>query len=121
MEYLRRLQQLGCAFVDVSSGGLSPKQQIAVGPERIKAATGMPTIAVGLIAEPEQAEQILTANRADCIALARGMLYHPRWLWHAAARLGTQVEALPQFWRAAALGSFIMGRYGSGIGRVVWC
>lgn len=111
VEYVQRLQQLGCAFVDVSSGSLSPEQQIPVGPnyqvplaERIRAATGMPTIAVGLITEAEQAEQILAENRADCIALARGMLYNPRWPWHAAAKLGAQVEAPPQYWRAAPLG-----------------
>lgn len=106
--FVKRLQALGCAFVDVSSASLSPKQQIPVGPnyqvplaERIKAETGMPTVAVGLITEPEQAEAILTEGRADLIALARAMLYDPRWPWHAAAKLGAQVDAPPQYWRAA--------------------
>ena len=34
------------------------------------------------------------------IALARAMLYDPRWAWHAAAELGVTVEAPPQYWRA---------------------
>jgi NADPH2 dehydrogenase len=34
------------------------------------------------------------------VALARGMLYDPRWGWHAAAELGGQVEAPPQYWRS---------------------
>jgi NADPH2 dehydrogenase len=34
------------------------------------------------------------------VALARGMLYDPRWGWHAAVELGGQVEAPPQYWRS---------------------
>jgi hypothetical protein len=34
------------------------------------------------------------------VALARGMLYDPRWAWHAAAKLGGQVFAPPPYWRA---------------------
>lgn len=108
VEFVKLLKQRGCAFVDVSSASLSPKQQIPVGPSyqvplaaRIKADIGMPTIAVGLITEPEQAEEILTSGKADMVAFARAMLYDPRWPWHAAAALGAQVDAPPQYWRAA--------------------
>ena len=108
VEFIKLLKQRGCAFVDVSSGSLSPRQQIPVGPSyqvplaaRIKAETGMPTIAVGLITEPQQAEEIITAEKADLVAFARAMLYDPRWPWHAAAALGAQVDAPPQYWRAA--------------------
>jgi 2,4-dienoyl-CoA reductase-like NADH-dependent reductase (Old Yellow Enzyme family) len=107
-EFVCLLKQRGCAFVDVSSGSLSPRQQIPVAPnyqvplaQHIKAETGMPTIAVGLITEPQQAEEILTAGQADMVAFARAMLYDPRWPWHAAAALGAQVDAPPQYWRAA--------------------
>ena len=55
--------------------------------------TGLPTIAVGLITEPEQAEAIVASGQADLVALARGMLYDPRWPWHAAAKLGATVQA----------------------------
>ena len=99
------LQRRGCAFIDVSSGGLSPLQQIPVGPgyqvplaERIRRETGLPTIAVGLITEPIQAETIVSSGQADMVALARGMLYDPRWPWHAAAELGAQVDAPKQYW-----------------------
>jgi len=60
----------------------------------------MPTIAVGLITDARQAEQIVESGQADMVALARGMLYDPRWPWHAAAELGAQVATPPQYWRA---------------------
>ena len=91
----------------VSSGGVSPLQKIPVGPgyqigfaAAIRAATGLPTIGVGLITEPEHAEAIVLQGQADMVALARGILYDPRWPWHAAAKLGAQVDAPPQYWRS---------------------
>jgi len=105
--FSRALKARGCAAIHVSSGGLSPAQAIALGPgyqvpfaRRIKAEVGLPTIAVGLITEPEQAEAIIAAGDADAIALARAMLYDPRWPWHAAARLGGRVHAPPQYLRS---------------------
>ena len=101
-----QLKQEGCDYIHVSSGGISPKQQIQLGPnyqvpfaKAIKDATGIPTIAVGLITDPKQAEQILQNQEADLIALARAFLYKPRWAWEAAASLGGQVAASPQYWR----------------------
>ena len=64
----------------------------------VKAATGMPTIAVGLITEFEQAEAIVGTGDADLVALARTILYDPRWPWHAAAHFGATregAEAVP--------------------------
>ena len=49
-------------------------------------------IAVGLITDPQQAEQILENQQADAIGLARAMLYDPRW--HAAATLGQKSKLL---------------------------
>jgi len=105
--FAQALRQRGCAFIDVSSGGLSLQQKIAVGPgyqvpfaSRLRREAGMPVIAVGLITDAQQAEHILEAGDADMVALARGMLYDPRWPWHAAAELGAQVDAPPQYWRA---------------------
>lgn len=96
----------GCAYIHVSSGGLSPKQQIVPGPNyqvsfaaEIKKSVSIPVIAVGLITEPEQAEAILVEQQADMVALARGMLYDPRWPWHAAAKLGAKVNAPDQYQR----------------------
>lgn len=103
------LKKLGCDFIHVSSGGLSPRQQIPQIPgyqvpfaQRIKQETGLPTVTVGLITDPQEAEAILTEGKADLVALARGMLYNPRWPWHAAAALGAQISAPPQYWRSAS-------------------
>lgn len=105
--FAQALKKRGCSFLHVSSGGLSPLQQIPVGPnyqvpfaEHLKREVGMPTIAVGLITEPEQAEELIASGKADIVALARGVLYDPRWPWHAAAKLGAQVDAPPQYWRS---------------------
>ncbi|MGZ3304457.1 MAG: NADH:flavin oxidoreductase/NADH oxidase, partial [Asticcacaulis sp.] len=109
--FAQALKARGCDWIDVSSGGVSPLQQIPPGPgyqvplaEAVRRETGMTTMAVGLIDDPDQAEAILAAGQADLIALARGMLYDPRWGWHAAARLGAQVAAPPQYWRCAPHG-----------------
>ncbi|MCK9605596.1 MAG: NADH:flavin oxidoreductase/NADH oxidase [Methylomonas sp.] len=105
------LRKRGCAYIHVSSGGLSPLQQIPVGPnyqvplaESLRTETGLPTIAVGLITEPDQAEAIIAKDQADMVGLARGILYDPRWPWHAAATLNAQVVAPPQYWRCQPRG-----------------
>ncbi|MFP3675174.1 hypothetical protein SB724_20375, partial [Bacillus sp. SIMBA_031] len=58
-------------------------------------------MSVGLITKAEQAEKVVANGQADLVAIARGMLYNPRWGWHAAAKLGVHVDAPPQYWRAA--------------------
>lgn len=105
--FAEALKARGAAAIHVSTGGVSPKQKIVLGPgyqvpfaERVRAATDLPTIAVGLITEPRQAEQILAEGKADAISLARAMLYDPRWPWHAAAELGARVRAPKQYWRS---------------------
>ncbi|HEX2542133.1 MAG TPA: NADH:flavin oxidoreductase/NADH oxidase [Caldimonas sp.] len=107
LAFARALKARGCAAIHVSSGGVSPQQSIPVGPgyqvpfaQRVKAEVGLPTIAVGLITEAEQAEAIVASGQADAVSLARAMLYDPRWPWHAAARLGGQVDAPHQYWRS---------------------
>jgi 2,4-dienoyl-CoA reductase-like NADH-dependent reductase (Old Yellow Enzyme family) len=104
--FARALEARGCAAIHVSSGGLSPAQAIPVGPgyqvplaRAVKKAVGIPVIAVGLITDPEQAETIVRAGDADCVALARAMLYDPRWPWHAAAALGARVRPPNQYLR----------------------
>lgn len=117
IELARELQKRGVDWIDVSSAGLSPLQKITLGPgyqvpfaQAIKAATGVNTMAVGLITEPQQAEDILTGGKADMIAMARGMLYDPRWPWHAAAQLGASVDGPPQYWRSQP--SHLKGLFG---------
>ena len=101
------LKARGCAAIHVSSGGVSAQQKIALGPgyqvpfaERIRAATGRVPVAVGMITDALQAETIIASGQADAVALARAMLYDPRWPWHAAAALGAQVEVPKQYWRS---------------------
>jgi 2,4-dienoyl-CoA reductase-like NADH-dependent reductase (Old Yellow Enzyme family) len=105
--FAHELKKRGVDWIDASSGGVSPLQKIPLGPgyqvpfaQAIKQATGVITIAVGLITEAQQAEDIVASGKADMVALARGMLYDPRWGWHAAVELGGQVEAPPQYWRS---------------------
>jgi 2,4-dienoyl-CoA reductase-like NADH-dependent reductase (Old Yellow Enzyme family) len=111
VQFAHQLKSRGCDYIHVSSGGLSPLQKIVAEPgfqvpfaRRIKSETGLTTIAVGLITEPRQAEAVIADGSADLVALARGILYDPRWPWHAAAELGAQVHAPAQYWRAAPTG-----------------
>lgn len=107
IEFARELKTRGLDWIDVSSGGISPRQKIPLGPgyqvplaQAIKKATDLTTIAVGLITQVQHAEQLIGSGMADMVALARGMLYDPRWGWHAAAELGAHVDAPPAYWRA---------------------
>ncbi|HEY1983464.1 MAG TPA: NADH:flavin oxidoreductase/NADH oxidase [Xanthobacteraceae bacterium] len=104
--FARELEARGCNGMHISSGGLTPTQKIPVGPSYqvplargVKAAVHMPVIAVGLITDYEQAEAIISTGDADLVALARGMLYDPRWPWHAAAHFDARVKAPPQYLR----------------------
>ncbi|WP_321807174.1 NADH:flavin oxidoreductase/NADH oxidase [Burkholderia sp. BCC1993] len=105
--FAHELKQRGCDWIDVSSGGVSPLQKIPLSPgyqvpfaQAVKRAVGMPTIAVGLINDPAHANRLIESGDADFVAMARAMLYDPRWPWHAAAELGAQVSAPPQYWRS---------------------
>ncbi|HLH04518.1 MAG TPA: NADH:flavin oxidoreductase/NADH oxidase [Bryobacteraceae bacterium] len=105
--FARELERRGCDAINVSSGGLSPAQRIPIGPSyqvplarAVKAAVRMPVVAVGLITGFEQAEAIVGTGDADLIALARTILYNPRWPWHAAAELGGKVRAPKQYLRS---------------------
>ena len=105
--FAEALDARGCSAINVSSGGLDPRQKIAVGPNyqvplarAVKAAVGMPVVAVGLITDFEQAEAIVATGDADLVAFARAMLYDPHWPWHAAAHLGAHVRAPDQYLRS---------------------
>ena len=107
LAYAAALKARGCDFIHVSSGGLSPAQSIPLGPNyqvpfaaRIKQETGLPTMAVGLITEAQQANEIIASGHADLVSLGRAMMYDPHWPWHAAAELGAQVRAPQQYWRS---------------------
>jgi 2,4-dienoyl-CoA reductase-like NADH-dependent reductase (Old Yellow Enzyme family) len=105
--FAQALEARGCDAIHVSSGGLDAGQQIPAGPSyqvplarAVKQAVGIPVVAVGLITDYDQAEAIVGTGDADMIALARTILYDPRWPWHAAAHLGGRVKAPDQYLRS---------------------
>ena len=111
VEFSRRLVARGVDWIDASSGGISPKQQIPAGPGyqvafagEIRRASAATTIAVGLISSAEQAASIIAAGDADMIAMGRAFLWDPHWGWHAAATLGASIVPPRQYTRAAPRG-----------------
>jgi 2,4-dienoyl-CoA reductase-like NADH-dependent reductase (Old Yellow Enzyme family) len=112
VELARRLGQHGVDLVDVSSGGQVPNAKIPVGPgfqvpfaARIRKEAGIPTAAVGMITQPQQASEIIANGEADIVLLAREMLRDPYWPLHAAAALGETASWPVQYLRAAPHGS----------------
>lgn len=100
--FAEALKARGCDYVTASSGGGTPDQNIPIGPgyqvplaAALREAVDIPVMAVGLITEAEQAEDILASGKADMIALGRGMLYDPRWAWHAARALESEAYYIP--------------------------
>jgi 2,4-dienoyl-CoA reductase-like NADH-dependent reductase (Old Yellow Enzyme family) len=103
--FCKRLKELGCDAIHVSSGGNSIDQKIEgrVGyqlpfAKAIKEATGINVIGVGMLTEPGEAEAALVAGAADAIAIGRQLLFNPHWPYEAAHKLGATVDAPPQYW-----------------------
>jgi len=103
----RALAGAGADLIDCSSGGVVPKAEIPVGPGyqvplagRIRREAGVPSGAVGMIIEPEQAEQILVDGHADLVLLARELLRDPYWPRRALIELGAQPQWPVQYARA---------------------
>jgi len=104
--FARELKRIGFDFVCVSSGATVPQARIPVAPnyqvpfaEKVRKEAGIKTRAVGMIADPDQAEEILVSGKADMIAMARALLDNPRWVWHAAERFGVKIDYPPQYAR----------------------
>ena len=102
----RELKAIGIDLIDCSSGGNVHDAKIPVGPgyqvplaEGIRKAVDMPVGAVGLIADPTQAEQIVSLGQADAVFLARAELRDPYWPRHAAKALGVSLEWPDQYKR----------------------
>jgi 2,4-dienoyl-CoA reductase-like NADH-dependent reductase (Old Yellow Enzyme family) len=105
--YARELEKIGLDYVCVSSGALVPQARIPVAPgyqvpfaEKIKQAARIKVQTVGMIAEPRQAQDILASGKADMVVMARAFLDNPRWVWHAAEKLGVQLDYPPQYARS---------------------
>jgi 2,4-dienoyl-CoA reductase-like NADH-dependent reductase (Old Yellow Enzyme family) len=86
VELSRQVGERGVDLIDVSTGGLSPLQQIPLGPgyqvpfaRAVREGTGLATAAVGLITDAAQAERVLADGSADAVLLARAVLRDPSW------------------------------------------
>jgi 2,4-dienoyl-CoA reductase-like NADH-dependent reductase (Old Yellow Enzyme family) len=102
------LEAAGLHYVCVSGGGAVPQVKVPLAPgyqvpfaAKVRAETGVVTRAVGLIVKPEQAEAVIASGQADCVALARALLDDPRWVWHAAERLGAEIAVPPPYARVS--------------------
>lgn len=103
----RELEGAGADLIDCSTGGVVPQASIPVGPgyqvplaSRVRAGADVPTAAVGIITEPEQAEEILAEGHADLVLLGRELLRDPYWPRRAAMKLGAEPEWPQQYRRA---------------------
>ena len=105
--YAHQLKRIGFDFICVSSGATVPHARIPVAPgyqvpfaEKVRKEASVKTRAVGMIADPEQAEEIVASGKADMVAMARAFLDNPRWVWHAAERFGVMIDYPPQYARS---------------------
>jgi len=105
--YARELKRIGFDYLCVSSGGLpqakirvEPNYQVPFAEAVKKAVSGIKVRAVGMIADPDQAAEIVESGRADMVAMARAFLDNPRWVWHAAERMGVKLDYPPQYARS---------------------
>jgi 2,4-dienoyl-CoA reductase-like NADH-dependent reductase (Old Yellow Enzyme family) len=102
--FSRELKKRGCDYVVLTSGGAVLAQKIEAGPlyqvpfaQAVRGGAEITTMAVGQITEPAQAEQILQDEKADLIALGRGLLANPRWVWRAGTELGQFLKYPPRY------------------------
>lgn len=93
----KELQARGVDLLDVSTGGMVRDAKIVAGPnyqvpfaDQARNQAGIPTAAVGIITEPQQAEGILSSGQADAVFLGRELLRNPYWAQHAALALGAE-------------------------------
>ena len=98
------LKARGCDYICASSGGVVKEQQVVAGPgyqvpfaEAVRRETGITTMAVGQVWEPQQAEDVLQAGQADLIAIGRRLLANPHWSWMAAAHFKHELKYPPRY------------------------
>src|SRR6267378_562664 len=107
VSYARELKRLGFDYVCVSSAALLSHARVKVEPgyqvpyaAHVKKSVNINVRAVGMIADPEQAEEIVASGKADMVAMARAFLDNPRWVWHAAERFGVKLDYPPPYARS---------------------
>jgi len=105
--YARELERIGFDYVCVSSGAMVPHALISVAPgyqvpfaENVKKSVKIKVQTVGMIADPDQAQDIVASGKADMVVMARAFLDNPRWVWHAAERFGVELDYPPQYARS---------------------
>lgn len=98
----RAFHAAGADIIDVSAGQTSTGAEPVYGrmfqtpfSDRIRNETGIATMAVGNIYEPDHVNSILMAGRADLVCLARPHLADPYWTLHAAVALGDRDTEWP--------------------------
>ena len=103
IEFAIALKALGCDYVDVSSGGLDPAQQVPLAPgyhapisKRLRSEAQINTSTVGLVADANLAEEIIASGQADMVRMGRGAMWDPRFPWHAAEILGADASYPPR-------------------------
>jgi 2,4-dienoyl-CoA reductase-like NADH-dependent reductase (Old Yellow Enzyme family) len=106
VEIAKALKEQGVDLVDVSSGGnvlaqvpLQPGYQVPFA-EQVRREAGIPTAAVGLITEAQQANAIIANGEADLVAMARELLRNPHWPYAAAHALQQDIPWTRQYERA---------------------
>jgi 2,4-dienoyl-CoA reductase-like NADH-dependent reductase (Old Yellow Enzyme family) len=107
-----KLSATGVDVVDCSSGGIGGAPRFrsddagkalttssARGPgfqvpfsRQVRNEAGVKSMAVGVIIDPHQAEEILQSGGADLVALGREIMYDPFWPLHAAEALGVDPD-----------------------------
>jgi 2,4-dienoyl-CoA reductase-like NADH-dependent reductase (Old Yellow Enzyme family) len=107
VELAKCLATDGADVIDCSSGGIVPRLQIPLGPgyhvpfaEQVRREAGVPTMTVGFITEPQQADTIVRSGQADLVMLARELLRDPHWPLRAARELKEDTAWAPQYVRA---------------------
>ena len=106
--YARELKRIGYDYVCVSSGSIVGAQKLppvvegyqVPFAEKVKRSVDIKVRSVGMIANPEYAEDVIASGKADMVALARAFLDNPRWAWHAAERYGVKLDYPPPYARA---------------------
>src|SRR5256712_9079222 len=106
--YAKELKRLGFDYVCVSSASAAVSQKLpsvvqgyqVPFAEKVKRAVDIKVRAVGMIVDPDYAEEVIATGKADMVALARAILDNPRWVWHAAERHGIKLDYPPSYARS---------------------
>ncbi len=102
LTFVHELRALGVDAVDVSGGGIGGGWDHPIGygyqvphAAAIREQAGIPTMAVGLLVDPQQAEAVVAGGSADLVAVAREAQDDPNFALHAARELTAGYGAYP--------------------------